>query len=381
MKVAFIKQLLDVHGPWSSVLWKETSPRGLFDVWPGKATFWEMTCCLQADWYVVPQQTSGDYAKEVLRYLGGQDVIRRHARNVVAPEEVPIEQYDLVVTFDPILDLTASSSTLFAYFVVEHWDRLYQAGLRAPHGRYDLFFAHMMDAPQELASLPQALAFPYLRDPDTVRGVFAAPKEEAVWADFRTLTTLGMAETYGLWAGSGHAAAQRLEEALRLPVRYRASFNEHPYGISDPPAWGDAASYFDDMAPCKYYVAVGTIHGAGQAICDAASLGCLCIGQQDKAFHRAICHPAALCAHMMELPRRLKAIAGSPDLQEEVRAWQDAALRDYFQRRPLALLEEAVAIKSGSRVGGSAARAEGTSCATAGSGVSNGDFSDGRMAP
>jgi hypothetical protein len=178
-----------------------------------------------------------------------------------------------------------------------------------------------------------------------------------VWADFRTLTTLGMAETYGLWAAAGHAAALRLEEALRLPVRYRAAFNEHPYGISDPPAWGDAASYFDEMARCKYYVAVGTINGAGQAICDAASLGCLCIGQQEKAFHRAICHPAALCAHMMELPRRVKAIAGSSDLQEEVRAWQDAALRDYFQRRPLALLEEAVALKSGSRVSRGAVRA------------------------
>jgi hypothetical protein len=357
VKTAFIKQLFDVHGPWSSALWKDTTPRGLLEVWPGKATFWEMTCCLQADWYIVPQQLSGDYTKNVLNFLGSGDVMERYTRDVLIPEKIPVEQYDLVVTFDPIWPVPADSSTLFAYFAVEHWDHFYQDGLRAPYGGYDLFLAHMMDAPKELTSPPQALAFPYLRDPDTVRAAFPAAKEDAVWADFRTLTTLGMAETYGLWAAAGHAAAQRLEEALRLPVRYRAAFNEHPYGISDPPAWGDAASYFDEMSRCKYYVAVGTINGAGQAICDAASLGCLCIGQQEKAFHRAVCHPAALCAHMMELPRRLKAIAGSPDLQEEVRAWQDAALRDYFRRRPLALLEEAAAIKSGRRVSRGAARA------------------------
>lgn len=349
MKVAFIKQGLDVHGPWSTVLWKDTTPRGLFDVWPGKATFWEMTCCLKADWYVIPQQLSSDYTQEVMKYLGGAEIVARHTQNVVAPEKIPVERYDLVITFDPIWAVPADSPTLFAYFVVEHWDRLYQESLRAPRGRYDLFLAHMMDAPKTLASLPQALSFPYLRDPDAVQAAFPAAKEEAVWADFRTLTTLGMAETYGMWVASGHAAAKRLEETLRLPIRYRASFNEHPYGISDPPAWGDAANYFDAMARCKYYVAVGTINGAGQAICDAASLGCLCIGQQEKAFHRLICHPAALCAHLMELPRRLKAIVESRELQEEVRAWQEAALRDNFQRRPLALLDEAHSIKAGSR--------------------------------
>ncbi len=167
-----------------------------------------------------------------------------------------------------------------------------------------------------------------------------------MWTDFRTLTTLGMAENYGMWVASGDAAAKRLEETLRLPVRYKGSFNENPYGISDPPAWGDAVRYFDAMARCRYYVAVGTIAGAGQAICDAASLGCLCIGQQEKAFHRLICHPAALCVDMIEFPRRFRAIVGSRDLQEEVRAWQEAALRDFFQRRPLALLEEAISMNS-----------------------------------
>jgi len=357
VRVAFIKQALDVHGPWSTVLWENTTPRRLLDVWPGKATFWEMTCCLQADWYIIPHQLSSDYARNVRKYPGLEKTVAQHTRNIVAPEEIPVERYDLVITFDPIWAVPANSSTLFAYFVVEHWDRLYKEALRGPLGRYDLFLAHMLDAKKELAPLPQALAFPYLRDPDTVQTVFPAEKEEAVWADFRTLTTLGMAEDYGMWVATGHAAARRLEETLRLPIRYKSDFNENPYGISDPPAWGDTVHYFGAMARCRYYVGVGTIAGAGQAICDAASLGCLCIGQQEKAFHRLICHPAALCAGMIELPRRLRAIAGSRDLQEEVRAWQEAALRDFFQQGPLAMLEEALSMKSRSRAGQSAARA------------------------
>lgn len=42
----------------------------------------------------------------------------------------------------------------------------------------------------------------------------------------------------------------------------------------------------------------------------------------------------------------MRAIAGSRDLQAEVLAWQDGALRDFFQRRPLAQLEEAISIKN-----------------------------------
>lgn len=56
----------------------------------------------------------------------------------------------------------------------------------------------------------------------------------------------------------------------------------------------------------------------------------------------------ALCASMIELPRRMRAIAGSTDLQREILAWQDAAMREFFQRRPMAQLEAAIAMKAGS---------------------------------
>lgn len=358
MRTAIVKQVLDVFGPWASVRWKDTTPRGLFDVWPGRATFWEMACFLKADWYVIPQQITGDYTKEAaLQIPGRAEMIVRNTRNVVAPEQIPFDQYDLVISFDPILKVPEPSSTLFAYFVVEHWDHQYKDAQRGTHGCYDLFLAHILDAPEAIQSIPQALAFPYLRDPETVQSVFRAEKCDAVWADFRTLNTLGMAATYGPWVSAGHGAAKRLEEALGISVRYKSSVNENLYGISDPPAWGDAIGYFEQLACCRYYVAVGEIAGAGQGIGDAASLGCICVGQEQKSYHRLICHPAALCASMIELPRRMRAIAASRDLQSEILAWQEAALRDSFQRRPMALLEEAAAMKNGKLASRAVARA------------------------
>ncbi len=118
------------------------------------------------------------------------------------------------------------------------------------------------------------------------------------------------------------------------------------YGLSNPPAWGDAQQYLREMGKCRYYLSLGRwITGAGQALCDAASLGCLCIGEADKVFHRMICHPHCLCKDLSELPQRVRALAASPELQREVRQRQDEALRQQFVDAPLRDLEQATALK------------------------------------
>jgi hypothetical protein len=154
-----------------------------------------------------------------------------------------------------------------------------------------------------------------------------------------------MTEEFGPWNDASEAAASRLQKVLGLPVRYKGGFNRSPYGVSDPPLWGDGAVYLEALASCRYYIAVGGMAGAGQAIGDAASLGCICIGQQDKPYHRMTCHPSCLCADLTEMPARLRKVASSRDLQAEVLAWQDAALRKQFAEEPLALLREALRLK------------------------------------
>ncbi len=350
MKTALVKQVLDVYGPWSSVLWKDTSPSRLFDAWPSKAFLWETICLLQADWYVIPQQMLSGYAREaVFKYPGREEIIKKYSTNLFLPSEIPLENYDLVITIDPVLNVPDRSSTFFAYYAQEHWDRTYIQSLRNPLGNYDLFLAHMMDAEPQLTRLPQAISFPYLRAPDVMRSVFPMEKQEQVWLDWRILMTLSFADFSDPWNEGCIHAAERLQELLPLPIQYQGKIHVNPYGVCDPPMWGDAVPYLRAVGSCKYYVAVGRIAGAGAGLGDAASLGCICIGQQDKAYHRMICHPSCLCADMTEMPARLRKVISSPDLQQEILAWQDDALRKKFMEEQLALLEEALHSKRTNR--------------------------------
>jgi len=345
-----VKQALDVAGPWSTFFWKDVGPRRLFEIWPGKAFLWEMTCLLEADWYIIPQQMVTGYAQEaILSQPGRKELVLKYTTNVVDPADIPFDSYDVVISFDSILDVPESTSTLFAYFGAEHWDRVYIQSLRKPIGKYDLFLAHMMDAEPRLTHLPQAISFPYLRAPDVVRSVFPVEKQEQVWVDWRTLMTLSLADLSDPWSEGCEQAAERLQQVLPLPIQYRGNLCKNTYGVSDPPMWGDAVHYLEEVGSCKYYVAVGRIAGGGQGLCDAASLGCISIGQQDKPYHRMICHPSCLCADMTEMPVRVREIASSPDLQREVLAWQDDALRRQFVQGPLATLEEALHLKRKNR--------------------------------
>ncbi len=343
MKTAFVKQHLDVFGPWSSVQWEDTSPEKLLDIWPCKTTYWDMTCALKADWYIVPQILETDYIKDaVLRYPGRKSIIEKYTLNVVAPETIPFEDYDIVISLDPILMEKSRSPAMMAYFMNEHWDSFYRQSKIAPLGGYDLFLAHMMDAGQDLDRLPQAMSFPYMRSPEIVRSLFGKEKEDSVWLDWRTLVALSMAKG---WTNAAEEAAGRVEKRLKMPVRYVGEFNKSPYGVSDPPMYGDGAEYLKALGKCKYYVSVGRYSGGGQGLCDAASLGAICVGEKDKAFHRLVCHPECLCDDMADMPERFGKIVSDENLQKEIALCQDEKLHVNFIARPMEILKKAVELK------------------------------------
>lgn len=346
MKVALVKQVLCPMGPWSSVRWNETTPLKLFEFWPGKALYWEMTCLLKADWYVIPNPV-----REVERILrnrkegGSPKLTQKHTKNVVPAEKIPLAEYDAVISIDPVLQFPAPSDTLFAYYCDEHRDAEYSRSLRKPLYDYDLFLAHRLDAPENPTRLPQAVAFPYLYHPEAVRSaaVQGEAREEAAWVDWRTLSALGM--TTG-WDESAVQAAKRLEEALPLPLRYRGfDLPSHLMGSADHPRRENALQCLREIGRCRYYISAGRDSGAGRALCGAASLGCLVIGEVSRPYHRLVCHPACLCNDLADLPDVMKKIVESKSLQEEAAAWQDEALRRCFHKKPVEILEQAVAVK------------------------------------
>jgi hypothetical protein len=348
LKVALVKQVFDVFGPWAGVKWNDTSPSKLFEVWPGKAVYWELTCLLQADWYIIPQSVYSDYIQDAIRNTTRAEVLQEHTKNVTEVEAIPFGEYDVAISFDAILDIPPGLSTLFAYYAQEHWDPLYLDSLVQPAAGYDLFLAHMLDAPVQLRSLPQSISFPYLHDPELVRSLFPSTKGEIAWVDWRTLMTVAGRKAGDPWCSEAVAATGRLQKVLAMEIRCRTGTQGNRYAISETPAWGDAAHYIREMSGCKYYVAVGSIAGAGQALADAASLGCLCIGQADKPYHRLLCHPLCLCQNLVELPSRFRELRKSASLQQEALAYQDRILAKHFRNDPIAILQEAHRMKLGS---------------------------------
>ncbi len=301
---------------------------------------------LEADWYIVLQTCDTDYIREAVgKHTGRAEAIAKHTKNITPVNDIPFEEYGLVISFDAILKVPPNSPALFAYYAQEHWDRLYTASLKRPVNGYDVFLAHMMDSELAIRSLPQAISFPYLHDLRLARSTFSPQKQDCVWVDWRTLATLAMMGLGDPWREEADNAARRLQDLLELPIHYRGKHHEQTFAFADPPQWGDAASYFGALGSCKYYIGVGNIAGAGQGLGDAASVGCLCIGQSDKAYHRLICHPSCLCQDIAEMPAKLRNLTRSSDLQREVFAWQDEKLGEHFNKRPLDLLAKAMEMK------------------------------------
>ncbi len=305
---------------------------------------------LQADWYIIPPAVEGDYYRDLVRREPDRaQLLQRHTKNLTPVDGIPFENYDLVISFDAILEIPPGLPNIFAYYAQEHWDSLYVRSLQRPINGYDLFLAHMVDAPANLQKLPQSVAFPYLHDPEIIRPLFSPPRQEIAWLDWRTATTLANQPRDSSWSSETDAALLRAQETFGLPLRSGSTKNSKSYFIADEPSWGDAANYTRSLAECRYYIGVGRLGGAGQGLGEAAAVGCLCIGQSAQAYHRLICHPSCLCDDLFDLPATLRRLRQSPDLQREVLDHQDRHLCLHFRDRPLAALARAIALKKAGR--------------------------------
>ncbi len=363
MKIAFVKQLLDTHGPWRSIRWSETSPSGILRYWPGRALFWQMTILLGADWCVIPQQQDTWYTwMSGVSQPADRAILERYTTHLHPPQEIDWDAYDVVISLDPCLRPPRRSRTLFAYYMNEHIDMLYTISRRKPLYGYDLFLDHQLRAAKTLTELPQPLAFPYLWESASSRPLVAATagaaREEAMFIEWRTLVLLsgdrkrqgqrwlqdGRPATLGLTEAEAEALAGRLVRYLGLPVRYRLQRDGVYNHLLDPPQWGELLDYLAPLRRYRYFASLFAF-GAGQALVDAAAMGMLCFGHHSLAYHRLICHPACLCATLDELPQRVQRVQSSPDLQAEALAWQEAAQQEHFADRPQQLLAEAVARK------------------------------------
>jgi FkbM family methyltransferase len=331
LKVAIIKQQYDLFGPWRSEVWNAADPLSILKKWPSRYLYFEMTHLLQADWYILPFCHDSKIVRQKID--AHQQLFDDHMEHVQRIGDIPVNDYDVVITLDPILRPPSNSKTLFAYYQNEHHDDEYKRSVKAPLPGYDLFLDHMMNAPGWAYDLPQSVAFPYLRNPFVIRAICRGKQEDTIWFDKRFIMMLTHGNEGYHRPGFEHTMAF-LEQRFGM----RATFRNADY--ENIIAWGDPYDYMRDMSACKYYMNLIAC-GAGQGLCDAASLGLICFGSPKLPYHRSICHPVCLCRDLAELEWKFSMVRGSTELQQEIIAWQDTALSDRMVTTPLRILQSA----------------------------------------
>jgi len=292
-----------------------------------------------------------DYARwAVLNHPGREALIRSHTHGVVDPGKIPF-------------DATTSSSSRCNHrhtswpegIVCLLRSRTCGRAIRRVSARpvaptTTWFSITWMEAPAELNVIPQTIAF-------RTSGI-QSPRDCCFEGVKRTqygliggpsfLLRRTVCQTHGEEA-TDDAGKEALRMCSEVPIRSTGELFKSVYGVNDPPLWGNAHRYLKLPFKLQYYLAAGQLAGLGQGVADAASLGCICIGQKDKVYHRMICHPDCLSDSLVGMPKIVRRILNSAGMHEEILAWQDRALQEDFVRRPIAILEKAIQWKAKTR--------------------------------
>lgn len=349
MRVAILKEYCDPFGPWCSVRYRETTPIELLSVWPFKTSYFEMTTLLKADWYVLPVLNSESWFARATGFDAAERrrVFDKYVRGIVAPDDLPLADYDVVISLNITIVPPRDSKALFCYYLEEHADVLFCSSLRGPLAGYDLFLDHMGWSTSRLVRLPQSIFCPYARDPATMRAYFCGEKEDIVWIDARTVMRLAKSD---LWNGRCDETARELADRLQVPVQYKGDLYRGFWKVDDPPRWSESVEFLRKLGRCKFYISLFA-SGPGQGLAEAASLGSICIGNARIPYHRMICHPFCLCRNIAEAISRVHELVGSPSLQEEVVGWQDERISKSFSDGVIGLLSSALDMKRNTRRG------------------------------
>jgi hypothetical protein len=254
--------------------------------------------------------------------------VAQNASGVVSQSDIDFDQYDVVLSIDPILHIPRRKSTLFCYYVNEHTDRYYWISEKKPLGGYDLFLGHMLRNSYVKPLIPQSVPFPFIyATASDVHG-----KEEAVWVDQRIV-----------WLDRG---AQLPEADLRnLPIEARTK----PCCAPDPPIWDDAKQYLQQLARCQYFLSVGRTGGSGQAVAEAASTGAICITDLKTPYAHILTHRRCVVNDMSDAAQLISALRNSEQQRKEIVSWEKQRLQRYFFDVPLSILEAALETKRESK--------------------------------
>jgi len=337
LKVAFVKQALDLFGPWKPYKYSEMPAYDNLYLWPTKPTLWEMSCLLQADWYIIEQKLVNDYVQKAILSKPGREKCLLENTEFMQEKDVPYEVYDIIISFEQVVDNFTSSRTVFAYFHNEQINE-YTKSLHMPGKQYDLFFDHILTAHASCKYLPMSIAMPYLHCSGFVRSVFPVEihQEEAIYLDWRFTEP----ENYDTLI-----YINAVSKTLGIPLNNSTREAQPGFFFYMPPRWGTGYTYFAEMLSCQYFLSFGRIKGGGQTILDAISCGCICFGSNFLPYHKKVCHPLCLINSIKEFRDIFIKVYESDELKKEILTYQEEKMNTMFFHDRIKTLHDAVRIK------------------------------------
>jgi hypothetical protein len=336
-RVLMVKEHVDVFGPYRPVCFEGVTPRALLDLFPFKPTYWEMTTLLRSDWAIVHAETESgqrSYA-ESLAHLA--PVIELQRGMAVRLRDLDLSKYDIVISFEACLSPLYQSfrAQNWFYFHHEHSNDWYNRSRSKPARGYTAFLDHMCGSTGVVSeNYPQSIDFPYLRDPQTVRTCFPSKSRSTgpvAWVDARTIMLHANGSALTTWTEACDRYLRRLETESGVRVITRGEIYRGYYNLSPT---GDAVAYLEDMSCAGFYIGLAAA-GAGQALCDAASLGLVCFGSPELVYHRMICPPERMCRSLSSALGSAADLYASPPRMRAAITEQDAILKREFQFRPI----------------------------------------------
>jgi len=345
LRVLFIKQVHDNVGPKTSYGYtKDISAKDLLSHFNGKTSLFETLLYYKCNFIIIPTKVGSPWLNTLLQLPQYKEFIESTTKNVLNPTDVNFGDYDVVITHDPILGPWIDKlkkkfkNTVFAYIMVEHtsWQ------MHAEGFKYDLWLDHTLNATNNIVRLPQAVNYFFPRVPDVVSGMFNYPKN-SIFIDYRS---------YGHFIGDSNNVMLTTQQILefnnsldiKLPIELISETSLKPYMFvtnSD-----DSIAFYQKMSRAKYFVTIA--NRVGQAAFDAASMGCLVIGNSKSKLHNLICHKDCLMSGdftQSDVIKLIDKIESNGDYYNKLITHQNEMLQKWAIDYPMDMLKSAVKLK------------------------------------
>jgi len=348
MRVCIVKHPYYLNFPWESA--RYSTPEQTLSLFKYGSQNISLIIGTKADvWVVEGMSVRPAFFVDKKHPADFKEMYKVH--KTVSWSEIPWDEYDIVITVDPILNerweiVRRRSHILWVYIEPDHRaGRARNAAYGGPLEPYDLFWDDLMRADGRLYTLPQSVGFPHFANPDIMRDLVKPTLEPGVFLDSRYV--------FGLTNRERDNIAMEFETMCGLPIKYPPLDGQESRNVSRIRYLMEGkilhtADFLKMLGSCKYFATWRKKGTNGQATLEAAALGLIAIANDNAVYPRMLCHPMCL-VKPNATPRKIMRLIGKierhPELQAEILAHQDRVLRTRFWCEPLGILEKALEMK------------------------------------